>query len=94
VAAWVVAGGEPTVGLGVEGGVGDRVEEHLVAEHRTAAVVGQQRDRSGDGPADAVPGDRDAAAVQSTLVPVGATHLATASHSWRAVGYLASGARL
>src|SRR6266542_2298858 len=70
VAAQVVAGGELVVGLGVEVGVGDRVEEHLLAERRTAALLGQQRDCGAHVPADAVAGDRDAAAVQSTLLPV------------------------
>jgi Helix-turn-helix domain len=54
----------------IDVGVGDRVEEHLVAEHRTAALLGQQRDRSAQVPTDAVPSDRDAAAVESTLLPV------------------------
>ena len=41
-----------------------------MAEHRTAALLGQQRDRGAHVPADAVAGDRDAAAVQATLQPV------------------------
>jgi hypothetical protein len=41
-----------------------------VAEHRTAALLGQQRDRSAHVSTDAVAGNRDTAAIQSTLQPV------------------------
>jgi hypothetical protein len=65
VAAQEVALGELVVGVGVEAGVGDWVEEHLRGELRGAAVLGHQRQRGGHVAADRVAGDGDAARVEA-----------------------------
>lgn len=64
VAAQEVALGELVVRAGVEGRVGDRIEEHLLHQGYVPALLGHQRQRGGHVAADRVPGDRDAGGVE------------------------------